>query len=359
MTTSNTNTSASPRLKTLYLTGHGTTLAKKQQRFIVKKDGESHEIPAIHVNQIMLLGNIQLTTQVMHYCLKNNIPIYFLSSTGSYIGTLDNHDTHPIELQRQQYRKAEDHNWCKKTARQFIKGKLHNSQLLLKRLARSQQNTPHHDQLQQSARDIASYSKQLKHATTLDQLRGIEGIAARTYFQTLHSILPNHWLFNGRNKQPPRDPINALLSYGYTLLFHNVYTFIKASGLNPHIGFLHPARRGHPALASDLMEEFRAVIVDAVVFNMIINNKLKFEEFQIPETPGKACRIHNDARRKFIRELENKFNSAITHPVNGNRIDYRRCIEHQVKHLAELIRIDSPDIFDNTSDNTYQPVLFR
>ncbi len=271
---------------------------------------------------------------------------------------LDNHDTHPIELQRYQHRKADDAHFCLQTACQIIHGKLANSRLILKRLARSQsQHLNSH--LQQAAQDINSYRKQLNSATSLDQIRGIEGISARTYFQTLRKILPEEWQFTGRNKQPPTDPINALFSYGYTLLFHNTYSLIKVAGLNPHIGFLHPARRGHPALASDLMEEFRAVIIDTVIFNLILNQKLTPEDFEQPASSGSACRIKKHARRIFIQHIEKKLNSPITHPNDGTHIDYRRCIEHQIKHLATIIRIQDPDLFDNTSTNTYQPAIFR
>lgn len=352
--TPNTLLSNEPRLKTLYLTGHGTSLAKKQECFIVKKEGEIlKQIPAIHVDQILLLGYIQLTTQIMHYCLKKGIAIYFLSSSGHYQGALDNHDTHPIHLHKEQYKKAENNQYCLQLSQQIIKGKLNNSKLYLKRLARSQ--TQYADQLQQAVQALSRYIAQIETTENLDQLRGIEGIAARTYFQTLTLIVEAKWNFTGRNKMPPTDPINALLSYGYTLLFHNTYSFIKAAGLNPHIGFLHTPRRGHPALASDLMEEFRALIIDAVVFNLVLNNKLSPQDFQQKE--GMACFLSDSARKLLIQSIETKFNTAITHPITGNKIDYRRCIEHQTKQLASLMRNDTKSF---TSDNpTYQPAIFR
>lgn len=345
-----------PRLKTLYLTGYGTTLAKKQERFVVKQKGEVlKQIPAIHVDQIMVFGSVQLTTQVMQYCLKQSIPVYFLSGSGHYYGVLDNHDTHSIYLHRQQYLKAENTGLCLQVAKQLIKGKLGNSDLLLRRLARSQNK--HTIRIQQAAQEIGNYTKQLDAATDLNQLRGIEGMAARTYFQTLSYIIDPKWHFNGRNKQPPTDPVNALLSYGYTLLFHNVYSFLKSAGLNPHIGFLHAPRRGHPALASDLMEEFRSVIVDAVVFSLVLNDKLMPDDFELAEKQGHACHMSSHARKIFIHQIETKLNTGITHPVNGDKIDYRRCIEHQIKHFASLIRGNEEPNRDKPS--LYQPAIFR
>jgi len=343
-----------PRLKTLYLTGYGVKLSKKQERFMVTQEGETiQHIPVIHVHQIILFGTVQLTTQIMQYCLKENIPIYFLSRTGKYQGMLDKHSTNAVQLQRQQYHKSEDSVFCLQIAQQFIHGKISNTRLLLQRLKRSQ---PEHELVLQTAiKHLNIYIKQINTSTYIDELLGIEGIAARTYFQTLANIIPKQWHFSKRNKYPPKDPVNALLSFGYALLFQNTYSFIKIAGLNPHIAYLHRPRQGHPALASDLMEEFRSVIVDAVVFNLIFNNKLNPDDFELATNEKESCYIKPHARKIFIQQIENKFNSAIRHPVTGLKIDYRRCIEHQTKHLAQLIRDDN----NETSEAYYQAAIFR
>ena len=144
--------------------------------------------------------------------------------------------------------------------------------------------------------------------------------------------------------------MNALLSYGYTLLFYNVYSFVRARGLNPHVGFLHQVRAGHPALVSDLIEEFRAIIVDAVVLRLVLNRRVTPEHFAMPQGAGKECIMEETARKLFIRELEKKMNASITHPMSGLRLDYRRCIEHQVHHLAAVIQAREP---------IYKPMMLR
>lgn len=129
-----------------------------------------------------------------------------------------------------------------------------------------------------------------------------------------------------------------MLSYGYTLLFYNIYTFLRARGMNPHVGYLHPLRAGHPALASDLIEEFRAIIVDTVVLSLVLNARISLDDFTWPGTQSAACLLSDSGRRTFINALETKLNSPIRHPQSGLHLDYRRCIEHQVKHLAAMIR---------------------
>lgn len=141
-----------------------------------------------------------------------------------------------------------------------------------------------------------------------------------------------------------------MLSYGYTLLFYNVYSFLRARGLNPHVGYLHPLRSGHPALVSDMIEEFRAVVVDAVVFNLVLNRKLEPKDFTLPDSPGQPCYMSNNARAVFIRSFEAKMNAAVIHPVSGLHLDYRRCIEHQVQELAAVIR---------GRQSQYRPMVIR
>lgn len=336
-----------PRLRTLYLLEHGMTVGKESERFVVRKKGEIvQEIPAIKVDQVMVFGNSQITTQAMHFCLQENIPIYLLSGKGHYYGVVDSFSTDPVLLHRDQFATANDPAFCLNIAREFVRGKIENSRVVLMRLTR-RRDAP---ALRKAAVDLKTASGQLDSAVTLDQLRGYEGIAARTYFGAFTATLDAEWRFHGRARQPPPDPINAMLSYGYTLLFYNIYSLLRARGLNPHVGYLHPLRAGHPALVSDLIEEFRAVVVDAVVFNLVFNRKVHPEDFTFPETADRPCYLNNDTRGTFIRSFEAKLNAAISHPVSGLHLDYRRCIEHQVQELAAVIRGRQP---------RYRPMVLR
>lgn len=161
-------------------------------------------------------------------------------------------------------------------------------------------------------------------------------MAANHYFQAWRTALNPQWNFTGRKRRPPPDPINALLSFGYTLLFHNVFSLLRTRGLNTHIGFLHTERAGHPALVSDIMEEFRAPIIDATVLSLILNNQITPQDFTKNEKGG--CQISDKARKIFIRAIEAKMNSQLIHPHSGRKIDYRRCIDQQIHRLITTLR---------------------
>lgn len=336
-----------PRLKTLYILRHGCVLGKESERFIIRyQDEPPQEIQAIHVDQILIFGNAQITTQAMQFSLQKHIPIFLLSGKGRYFGVVDSFNTEPVLLHREQFLRADDIEFCLKLSIAIVHGKLANCRVVLRRFARNHQVPA----LTQAAGQLSEIMNQLGYAGQLDQLRGYEGNAARIYFQAFATALDPHWDFQNRNKQPPADPVNAMLSYGYTLLFYNIYTLLRARGLNPQVGFLHPMRQGHPALASDMMEEFRAIIVDSVVFNIALNNKLTPDDFILPENSSEACMLKNEARKLFIRHLERKLNFRLRHPVSGLQLDYRRCVEHQINHLVTVIRQLTP---------AYQPMTLR
>ncbi|MCP4082547.1 MAG: CRISPR-associated endonuclease Cas1, partial [Planctomycetaceae bacterium] len=245
--------------------------------------------------------------------------------------------TDPVKLHKQQFRQSDDEDFCLKIAKEIIRCKISNSLVVLRRHAR------HRDlpAFEQAVSELRRIIPTLAVAQTLDQVRGYEGYAANLYFQAIATAIDPDWRFTKRVKRPPTDPINAMLSFGYTLLFYNVFSLLRLHGLNPHVGFLHPIRMGHPALVSDMVEEFRALIVDAVVLNLVLNRRLSPTDFSAqPDTL--ACRLNDSARRKFIHALEKKMNAGVTHPNSGLKLDYRRCIAHQTRYLASVIRGKEP-----------------
>ncbi|POZ50613.1 CRISPR-associated endonuclease Cas1 [Methylovulum psychrotolerans] len=285
-----------PLLRTLYILQHGQVLGKESERLVVRQEKQIvREIPALKVDQIMVFGNAQITTQAMQLCLQERIPIYLLSGQGQYYGVIDSFTTEPVLLQREQFLRAGDATFCLKLATAVVSGKIANSRLMLQRLARRHNG----GELTQATDTLKNLLARLPAATTLDELRGFEGSAAKTYFQALTASVDPAWSFNRRVRQPPTDGINALLSYGYTLLFYNVYSLLRSRGLNPQVGFLHALQQGHPALASDMMEEFRAPVVDAVVWKLVLNNHLTPADFDYPRTEGAGCYLKAPARQTF------------------------------------------------------------
>jgi len=282
----------------------------------------------------VVFGNAQITTQAMQFCLQERIPIYLLSGQGHYYGVIDSFNTEPVLLQREQFLRANDAAFCLKLAAAMVHGKIANSRLMLQRQARRHDT----EALRSAAATLKNTLARLPGASSLDELRGFEGSAAKTYFQALAATVDSSWAFSQRVRQPPTDGINAMLSYGYTLLFYNIYSLLRSRGLNPQVGFLHALRQGHPALASDMMEEFRSIVVDAVVWKLAVNRQLTPDDFDYPNAAGQGCFLKPSARQTFIKALEEKLNSAIAHPVTGTPLDYRRCMEYQVQHLSQVIR---------------------
>jgi len=336
-----------PRLRTLYILEHGYVLGKESERFTISRGSKVvQRVPAIKVDQIMIFGNAQITTQAMHFCILSKIPVFLLNGQGKYYGVIDGFDTDPVLLHRDQFARAADPTFCLGISRDFIRGKIKNSIGLLRRYIKNRNLTS----LQPAVTELQKIDTRIENTTDLNQLRGLEGNGARIYFAAFGRVLDPDWGFNGREKQPPGDPVNSMLSYGYTLLFYNLYSFVRARGLNPHIGLLHAVRSGHPALVSDIIEEFRSIVVDAVVFNLVFNRRVTPADFTLPERPGQGCLLSDQARKLFIAEMEKKMNSPITHPHSGLKLDYRRCLEHQIASLAAVIQ---------GREERYHPLVLR
>jgi CRISPR-associated endonuclease Cas1 len=218
-------------------------------------------------------------------------------------------------------------------AEALVLGKLHNSRILLLRLNRR------HDSAiaEQAIADLAKLIDKAPSADSLDALRGYEGQGARVYFRGLASLFAEPFRFEQRTIRPPKDPVNSMLSLGYTLLHHNLYSFVQALGLHTHFGHLHTPRKHHPALVMDLTEEFRAPIVDSFVAYLINSHVLKPEDFTPPDERG-GVYLYPDALKVFLKHWEDRLHTEVTHPHTGHKVPYRRCLELQVReHIACLM----------------------
>ena len=336
-----------PFLRTLYLLEQGATLKKEDERLIILKDKKViKEVPAIKVDQILIFGNIQVSTQAMKFCLEENIPIILLSSRGKYFGTVESFKRINVELHKKQFEKADDKRFSLEIGKAIIKAKINNSKVLLQRYSRKRPFISINTEI----KSMNNLLDKLLSVKSHDELIGIEGAASARYFSGFRNLIGDQWGFEKRQKQPPPDPINSLLSYGYTLMFYNIYALIRMHGLHPYVGFLHGIRQGHPSLVSDLMEEFRAPIVDSVVLNLITRRSLKKDDFLILENEDSPCLLKDGARKVFIKAFEGKMNSSISHGGTGYQVDYRRCIDLQVQALRRVI--------EGKSDK-YEPMMIK
>jgi CRISPR-associated protein Cas1 len=331
-------------MSTLYLVHQGTMLRKEQGRFLVQPPNQSTvEIPIAEVELVLVFGNIQLTTSAIAACLDAKIPVIFLTQMGEYRGQLWNSEFCDLPSEEAQWQKRLDVAFQLETARAIVWGKLMNSKQLLLRLNRKRQ-------LEDVATAIAGITSDLESVQTtetLESLRGYEGIAANRYFAALGLLITNEgFSLTGRTRRPPKDPVNSLLSFGYTLLYNNVLSLILAEGLNPYLGNLHRSDRKETHLAFDLMEEFRSPIVDTLVMNLINKKILRPTDFTYPDKDGGIYLTH-PARRVFLKQFEERISLKIVYDNLQDKISYRRVIQHQVwRYRSALL-----------GDATYKPFL--
>ena len=244
----------------LYITQQGAVLHKSGNRVIVKKDRNIlQEIPIVQLDEVVIFGNGHMTTQTMGYLLQKNIPVSFLSSRGKYKGKLQPPYPKDTLIRKQQYAVAENPQQCLELAKCFVHGKLTNAVRFVQR--QRTQNA----EVKSAVHTMRQTLDRLERADSLESLLGYEGSGTAAYYRAYRQFLTHNWGFTKRQFRPPPDPINAMLSLGYTLLHNHVYAFNNVVGFDPYCGYFHQPRHGHAALASDLMEEFRQIIVDGYV----------------------------------------------------------------------------------------------
>lgn len=331
-------------MATLYLLEQGTSLFKENLRFIIhvpKKD--KFELPVREVERILLFGNINLSTPAIAVCLESSINVLFLSPSGRYKGHLWNKDYSNLNVELLQYQNHNNARFQSAISQAIVKGKLLNSKQLLLRLNRQRKILA----VQKTISDLDSELKAIDSVINIDRLRGYEGISAARYFSALGQLITNtNFAFSQRYRQPPTDPVNALLSFGYTLLFNNVLSLIIAEGLSPYFGNLHYGERKKPYLAFDLMEEFRSPIVDSLMLNLVNKNILKKEDFET-HSDKEGIYLTNKSRKKFLNEFEKRMNQQITHPVLQTQLSYRETIQLQIRLYKRSL----------VSSGLYQPFL--
>jgi CRISPR-associated protein Cas1 len=339
--------SLDPLLRTLYLLDAYTTLEREGDALVVRVEGKPPlKVPAARLHQVLAFGAATLTSGAVALCLERAIPVAILSGRGRYFGVIDPLRIDNLEVQRAQFRAFEDQALRLRVAAGFVAGKIANSLTMLRRWNRNHPLADAAEVFDQLRLARANASE----AAGVSQLRGIEGAAAAAYWRALGKLIPDEWRFEGRRRNPPPDPVNSMLSYGYTVLYYNVLTLLVGRGLHPQLGFFHATRSGRHPLAFDMMEEFRAPIVDALVFDLVLNRKVRLEEFTWPEAPGESCLMSTGLRRGFIHAFERKMNGMLRHPRFRVLLDYRRIIDAQIMQLIGTLRGQVPQ---------YLPYLHR
>jgi CRISP-associated protein Cas1 len=290
------------------------------------------------VSQVALFGGVHITTPVIHELCKRGIPVSWLSHGGWFYGITHGMSHKNVELRRRQYAAASDPERSLALARRFVQAKIANCRTLLRR---NHPNPP-----ATTLRDLKEDLRRAGVADRMDALLGVEGTAAHRYFSAFAEMLrpPSDGLgrfeFLHRNRRPPRDPVNALLSLAYAMLTREWTVVTQSVGFDPYLGFYHQPKYGRPALALDLIEEFRPLVGDSLVLTVINNGEITSEHFV--EALG-AVSLTAAGRSRFIEAYERRLSQEITHPVFGYRVSYRRVFEVQARLLARHLAGEVPE----------------
>ena len=325
-------------MSTLYLIQQGATVRKDHGRFVIGvpqagEPPERIEVLIREVERILVFGNVQLTTQVMTSCLDADISVVFLTQLEDYKGHLSSAEGFGMNASIAQFQRGEDEAFRLETARAIVIGKLMNSKELLRRLNWKQKQAAVAGAIEGLQRDIEA----AEVAGDVNTLRGYEGAAAARYFKAFGRLITNPgFTFTGRNRRPPLDPVNSLLSFGYTLLHNHVLSLILAEGLNPYFGNLHRSERKQMFLAFDLVEEFRAPIVDALVMRLVNRKSLRPTDFSWPNEQG-GVYLQGTARRLFLKRFEDRLSQPMSHPDVAGRVSYRRILQLQVQRYKRSV----------------------
>lgn len=319
----------------IYITDNGSFLGVDGGRYVIRrKDELVRSIPRETVESISIFGNSSLSTKAVQQLLLDGTPVNFFSGRGKYYGILLSTDEmgRKIGIRRKQFRAFEDESFRLSLAREMITAKIHNQRVLLNRICEEK------SKYMSLFNQITVAEQRLPKAVNEAQLMGYEGMAARAYFHVMGQSVDPDFRFSKRSRRPPRDAFNSMLSLGYTLLAHEAISTLISSGLDPYGGILHAERNGGASLAFDLMEEWRAPIVDAIVSSMVNGHEIRTDDFMDDEN-GNAIYLTNAGMRKYLKKYERKMATRTKYLTyeSANAISFRDAIFRQCSALISSI----------------------
>ena len=327
-------------MASIYITENGTYLHKRGGKLLIDKEETTiTEVPLELVENITVTNTTQISSSLITECLTKNIPVSWMSTSGKMYGSLLAPSFVDIFKQKQQFDLIEEKDFYFKLAQKIVSAKIHNQLVLLRRYNRNIKSEKVHELINY----LANTQKNIKYTSDNNELLGYEGLASRTYFSALGMLINKPFQFTKRTKQPPRDPFNTMLSMGYSILFNEILSNIIAIGLHPYIGFFHQLAKGHPALVSDLIEEWRAVIVDALVISLIKRGSITENMFTLNK---KGCYFSPEGKKIFLNAYNKKINTENKY-ISGEH-SYRDSLRIQCQNYAQAI--------SNKNINIYTPI---
>lgn len=340
-------------LNTLYITTPNAYISKDGENIVISIDGiEKFRIPIVNIESIFSFNYVGASPGAMRLCSDNKVALTFLSPKGKFIARCQGPVNGNVLLRVKQYSLLENNAERCRLASRFIYGKLFNSRVILRRFIRDYSQNPSASQVEKAAEALRRSALKLAKNMALDvaTIRGLEGEAGAEYFGVLNRLILNpepQFAFSGRNRRPPRDPFNAMLSLGYALLASDCTSALEGVGLDPAAGFLHSLRPGRNSLALDLMEEMRAFIVDRLVITLINNRRLNPSDFKIhthpTDTNQTSVIFTENGIKKFLTAWQEKKKTEIIHPFINEKIKIGLIPHIQAMLLARNLRGDLDD----------------
>lgn len=338
-------------LNTLFVTTQGAYLAKDGETVAVRIDGKTKlRLPVHTLAGIVCFGNVGCSPFLMGYCAERDICISFLTEYGRFLARVTGPVSGNVLLRRQQYRVADDLDFCSRIAGNFIIGKVANSRTVLQRVLRDHKDKTDTDAIEKAVTRLSASLNRLQGELDLDEIRGVEGDAAHVYFGVFdHLLIRNKqdFFFHERSRRPPLDRINCLLSFLYTLVMHDIRSALECTGLDPAVGFLHRDRPGRPGLALDMMEEFRPM-ADRLALSLVNLGQLQANDFKVSD--GGGVRMKDDARKTLLTAYQKRKQDILQHPFLEEKMPLGLLFHTQALLLARFLRGDL---------DGYPPIIWR
>lgn len=329
-------------LNTLYVTTPESYLSKDGLNVVISvNQNEIFRIPIHNIEQIVTFGYVGASPGLMKLCADSGVSLTFLSPQGRYISRSQGPTRGNVLLRKAQYRYSDEPEFSLHLSRLFIGGKILNYRNILRRSIRD--NGEDAD-LEEAAESLLRCKKNVLNTESIDSIRGVEGEAATYYFGVLSHLLLNQkddFVFTGRNRRPPKDPVNAMLSFVYTLICNDMTAALETVGLDPYVGFMHTLRPGRPSLALDMMEELRAYLGDRLVLSLINRRQITIKDFLRQGEEGIV--MTESGRKAVLSAWQNRKKEQITHPYLNERVSIGLLPYVQAMLLARFIRKDLDD----------------
>lgn len=317
----------------VYVSEHGATLGITGGHLVIKhSDGSIDNIPKELVEGISIFGNSQMTAACIQYALERQIQISFFNKMGKYYGSLGSVNQNGDLFVLRQQEAFFENEFSLALARKVVYAKINNQMTVIKRYLRT---TGRKNEFEDHLFKLRDCRRKIERCDSRKSIRGYEGLAARVYFDILKNIVKEEFRFSTRNRRPAYDPVNAMLNFGYSIVTKEIYGEISNRRLSPYIGFLHEQRNGCPSLALDMIEEWRAVIVDSTVLSLIQGHEITIDMFEMVDN---RCSMNERAIKILIKKLEEKMHMCSSYLSYINKpVSYREGIWHQVDRLKKAI----------------------